>query len=201
MCKMVLFFIIFKLQQNASLPSFSMSQADTLGYTASVGQARAIYLDVYTQAGTVYEPMEVEIVMPETVLGNNIPAATVCTVQMYYVGIFSVCAQSQYVNAYQISYFSRYSIFSLSLSLSLLRINLNEITLICISYLFFRMVQFKNDKAIVSLNALCNSANPANPMDPIDGLVRFCTLDLDSTFYHTHFLYKNELVLFVCVCV
>ena len=36
------------------------------------------------------------------------------------------------------------------------------------------MIQFKNDKAIVSLDALCNSASPNQQMDAIDGLVRFC---------------------------
>jgi hypothetical protein len=80
------------------MPSFSMSIADQLSNTAAVSQPRAIFLDIYTQPGSVYEPMDVEILMPETILGNNIPAATVCSVSMYYVGIYSVCAQSTYVN-------------------------------------------------------------------------------------------------------
>lgn len=36
------------------------------------------------------------------------------------------------------------------------------------------MVRFKNDKAIVELDSLCNSADSSLIMDPIDGLVRFC---------------------------
>lgn len=39
------------------------------------------------------------------------------------------------------------------------------------------MIQFKNDKAVVTLDALCNSADPSKPMDDIDGLVRFCNLN------------------------
>lgn len=86
-----------------------MSVADNLGYTADVGQPRAFFLDIYTQPGSVYEPMNVEFVMPETVLGNGVPAATICSVQMYYVGVYSVCAQSAYVNNYQISYLARFN--------------------------------------------------------------------------------------------
>ena len=36
------------------------------------------------------------------------------------------------------------------------------------------MTQFKNDKAIISLPSMCNSADPNSLQDPIDGLVRFC---------------------------
>lgn len=35
------------------------------------------------------------------------------------------------------------------------------------------MLRFKNDKAIVTLDALCNSADPNLTIDPVDGLIRF----------------------------
>jgi hypothetical protein len=80
------------------LPSFNISIADFGTNTANVSQPRAIFFDIYTTPGSIYEPMEIEIDMPETVLGNNIPAAVVCSVQMFYVGVYSVCAQQLYVN-------------------------------------------------------------------------------------------------------
>lgn len=84
-----------------------MSLADQGTYTASLGQPRGIFLDIYTLPGSIYQPMTVEVIMPETVLGNSIPAATVCSVKMYYTGIYSVCAQPAYSNNYQVSYLQR----------------------------------------------------------------------------------------------
>ncbi|CAF0786583.1 unnamed protein product [Brachionus calyciflorus] len=130
---------------NSTLPDFSISKADTGTYEASVKEPRAIYFDIYTKPGSVYIPMDVEIVMPEIFVGSNIPAATVCSVQVYYVGIYSVCAQQSFINNAKNGK---------------------------ISYLQ-RMISFKNDKAIVKLDPLCNSADPTITIDPIDGLVRF----------------------------
>lgn len=130
-----------------SLPTFSILNANGVGPNeAKVRQPQPIYFDMYTKPGSLYEPMDIEIIMPETELGSNIPAATLCTVKMHYVGIYSKCAQQMYVND---------------------RAN-NQLT-----YLQ-RMIKFKNDKAILKLPALCNSAPSNLDMDPIDGLVRFC---------------------------
>ena len=93
---------------------FDVSVADT--YNNSVTSPyypRAIYFDIYTQPGIVYTPMNVEIVMPETIIGNGIPAGTICSVQLYYVGIYATCVQQQYVNNLangQISYLQRFEL-------------------------------------------------------------------------------------------
>lgn len=84
-----------------------MSVADMSTSTAQLGEPRAIFLDIYTKPGSIYQPMTVEVIMPETVLGNSIPAATVCRVEMYYTGVYSVCAQPTYTNTYDVSYLSR----------------------------------------------------------------------------------------------
>lgn len=118
--------------------------ADNSGtYTIDARRPKPIYFDMYTKPGSVYQQMDIEIIMPETELGSNIPAATVCSVKVYYVGMYSACAQQLYINENEISYLQR-------------------------------MIKFKNDKAIVKLPALCNSAESTLNMDPIDGLVRFC---------------------------
>lgn len=87
-----------------------MSIADLGTNVANIKETRAIYFDVYTKPGSVIMPMNVEIVMPETILGSNIPAATVCSVKMYYVGMYSVCAQQSFINNIQnnrINYYQR----------------------------------------------------------------------------------------------
>ncbi len=131
-----------------------MSIADTLTTTADIKTPRAVYFDMYTQPGSIYMPMNIEIIMPETVLGNSIPAATVCSVKLLYVGVNSQCAQRDFINAASNG-----------------RINYYQ-----------RMAQFKNDKAIVSLDSLCNSGDPTQTQDPVDGLIRLCNLN----FYSKH---------------
>ncbi len=90
--------------------------------------------------------MNVEVVMPETIIGNSIPAATICSVKLIYAGMYATCVQKEYVNNMvgKISYLQR-------------------------------MIQFKNDKAIISLDSFCNSASFTSSIDPIDGMIRFCT--------------------------
>lgn len=59
------------------------------------------------------------------------------------------------------------------------------------------MVRFKNDKAVVTLNSLCNSADPTQPMDAIDGLVRFCKyIDILITSIINFVLEKNVIMNF-----
>ena len=36
------------------------------------------------------------------------------------------------------------------------------------------MMQFKNDKAILIMDSLCNSGDPTVGQDPMDSLIRFC---------------------------
>ena len=75
-----------------------MNIADTLTSTANIRIPRAFYFDIYTKPGSVYMPMDVEVIMPETVIGSNVPAATVCSVKILYTGIFSGCLQKDYIN-------------------------------------------------------------------------------------------------------
>lgn len=90
-----------------------MSIADLGTNVANINQPRAVYFDIYTTPGSLYIPTTVEVVMPETVIGNGIPAATVCSVQIYYVGMYSTCVQKEYINTMangRISYYQRFKI-------------------------------------------------------------------------------------------
>jgi hypothetical protein len=51
--------------------------------------------------------MNIEVVMPETIVGNNIPAATICSVQLVYTGMYATCVQKEYINTMQITYLQR----------------------------------------------------------------------------------------------
>ena len=75
-----------------------MDIADNLNSTANIRTPRAIYFDIYTQPGSVYMPFDVEVIMPETSIGSNVPAATVCSVKILYTGIYSGCVQKDYIN-------------------------------------------------------------------------------------------------------
>ena len=75
-----------------------MSIADTKNATANIREPRAFFLDMITSPGSIYMPMNVEIVMPEAILNSNIPAATVCSLQIFYVGAFSSCVQQNFIN-------------------------------------------------------------------------------------------------------
>ena len=80
------------------MPTFSMSIADIKNFTLNISDPRAFYLDMFTSPGSIYMPMTVEIVMPETIIGNKIPAATVCRVTVSYVGDFSSCVRKDLIN-------------------------------------------------------------------------------------------------------
>ena len=80
------------------MPTFSMGIADLKGFSANIGDPRAFYLDIYTAPGSIYRPIDVEIVMPETEISNNIPAATVCRVTVFYAGVFSSCIRKGLIN-------------------------------------------------------------------------------------------------------
>jgi hypothetical protein len=121
-----------------------LSSADnTASTTVKANVPRSVYFDIYTQPGTLYSPMDVEVVVPETIIGNMVPAASICSVKLVYVGIFATCVQKEYINNLKLSYLQR-------------------------------MIQFKNDKAIISLDSFCNSADLSSSQDPMDGLIRFC---------------------------
>ena len=103
---------------------FSVSSGDNNITSVTANVPKAVFFDIYTQPGVLYSPMNVEVVMPETIIGNNIPAATICSVKLQ------------------------------------------------------RMIQLKNDKAIISLDSFCNTATTSSSIDPIDGMIRFCNLIL-----------------------
>ena len=109
--------------------------------TVGANVPKAFFFDIYTQPGFIYSPMNLEVTMPETIVGNSVPAATICSVKVLYAGIYSKCVQQEYVNSLQTSYLQR-------------------------------MIQFKYDKAIVSLGTFCNTGD--STQDPMDGLIRFC---------------------------
>jgi hypothetical protein len=78
--------------------------------TAKPKEARALYFDIKTNPGSIYMPMDVEIVMPETKAGSGVLAASICRVELDYVGINSLCVQKELVNDPQsgrVSYFQR----------------------------------------------------------------------------------------------
>ena len=128
---------------------FSVSSGDNNITSVTANVPKAVFFDIYTQPGVLYSPMNVEVVMPETIIGNNIPAATICSVKLIYVGMYATCVQKEYINnmAGKISYLQR-------------------------------MIQLKNDKAIISLDSFCNTATTSSSIDPIDGMIRFCNLIL-----------------------
>lgn len=72
-----------------------MSFADYGNSYTNTFQPRLAYFDIYTQPGSIYPPMTVHVTMPQSLpLG-----AAICKVEIFYVGIYSVCVQSDYVNS------------------------------------------------------------------------------------------------------
>ena len=45
--------------------------------------------------------MNIEIDVPETYLGSNIPGAKLCSVNVIYAGAYSSCIQKEFVNNLQ----------------------------------------------------------------------------------------------------
>ena len=80
------------------MPTYSMSIADTESDTARIRAPRALYLDMYTSPGTIYESVNLLITVPETFIGSGIPTSTICTVKIVYVGAFSSCIQQTFIN-------------------------------------------------------------------------------------------------------
>ena len=84
------------------MPNFSIYFADNNNINSStIGQPRPIYLDIFTQPGTVYYPMNIEIDVPETYLGSNLPGAKICSVNFVYAGAYSSCIQKDFINNLQ----------------------------------------------------------------------------------------------------
>lgn len=95
-CLLCLNYLVFILKLDP-LPEFDISLADTdpLSYSTYIFKPRLAYFDIYTQPGSVYPPMKISITMSESVpLSGHI-----CRVEVIYVGIYSVCAQPQYINS------------------------------------------------------------------------------------------------------
>jgi hypothetical protein len=70
-----------------------------------------MFVDINSTWLGIYDPMNVQIIMPETSLGNNVPAATICRVEVAYVGQDVACLQKGIINNQAlgfINYESRY---------------------------------------------------------------------------------------------
>ncbi len=105
----LIFYTFFFKLKNTSLPTFALNLADLGSADFSGGyQPRAVFFDIYTTPGAIYQAMTAQIVMPETVLGSSIPSASVCMARIYSVGVNAQCVQQVYVNGFQISYFQRF---------------------------------------------------------------------------------------------
>ncbi len=78
------------------MPDFTLGYADIDEPTFYYDKPRAFYLDVFTKPGVVYSPLELTINVPETSLGNMIPAARVCSIEKIYVGRFVSCAEEEF---------------------------------------------------------------------------------------------------------
>lgn len=63
-----------------------------------VDAARFMFVDINSTWLGIYNPMTVEFIMPETSVGNNIPAATICRVEIAYVGEDVACLQKDIIN-------------------------------------------------------------------------------------------------------
>jgi hypothetical protein len=59
-------------KKNASQPLFNMNYYDNYGNSSmDYYQTRQIYLDIFTQPGAIYEPIKVEVAVPEIVNGSK----------------------------------------------------------------------------------------------------------------------------------
>jgi hypothetical protein len=113
--------------------------ADDKTTVANIGETRAMFIDIYTDPDSIYEPMDIEVVMPETFLGSNLLAASVCDLKVVYTGLHTSCIQKDFLNSKKVQYYQN-------------------------------ILSFKNDKAVISLDSICNSAQTQS--DPLDNLIR-----------------------------
>lgn len=110
-----------------------------------MGYTRLFYYDIYTQPNAVYTPMVLQITTNETYPGSQIPAASICYVQILYVGSNIPCLISTLYNQNEspfITYSSRLTLFSSSF--------------IHLIISFDRYNQRKNDTVNIQLGPLCN---------------------------------------------
>ena len=84
------------MHKKTVLPTFSISLADVnpYEYYTYTFQPRLAFFDVYTQPGAIYPPMTVSPFMDS----SQPLSGSICRVEIYYVGIYSVCVQPQFVN-------------------------------------------------------------------------------------------------------
>ncbi|CAF4036975.1 unnamed protein product [Adineta steineri] len=129
----------------ATRPTFALSYENnsTSNYSSTfLGYTRLFYYDIYTQPNGIYTPMTLSITTNETTPGSGIAAASICAVQVLYVGQNTPCLIPTLYNQNQspfITYASRYS-------------------------------QRKNDTAYVQLGPLCNYQSTQS--DPNLGRIR-----------------------------
>jgi hypothetical protein len=87
-------FQIWIFFKNATQPNFILSYENnaTTNQSATIlGYTRLFYYDIYTQANSIYTPMTLRITTNETYPGSQIPAASICLVQILYVGQNTPC--------------------------------------------------------------------------------------------------------------
>ncbi|CAF2076674.1 unnamed protein product [Rotaria magnacalcarata] len=119
---------------NVTVPIFNLSYEtnNTNNQSTTIsGLTRLFYCDIYTKATGIYTPMSLRITTNETSIGSRIPAASICLVEILYVGQNLRCLIPQFYNQDQsslITYSSRYS-------------------------------QRKNDTVDIQLGPLCNYAS------------------------------------------
>jgi len=80
--------------KNATRPNFVLSYENngTSNQSSTIlGYTRLFYYDIYTQPNGIYTPMTLKITTNETYPGSQIPAASICLVQILYVGANTPC--------------------------------------------------------------------------------------------------------------
>jgi hypothetical protein len=77
---------------------FALSVANERTPILKPKEPLALYFYINTKPGSIYMPMDIEIIMPETSLGSGVPAGSLCLVEVDFVGIYSSCAQKEVIN-------------------------------------------------------------------------------------------------------
>lgn len=81
------------------MPTFNISIADNYPNSTMIQVPRGIFLDIFTQPGVFYNPMQIQVSTP-SVSPLSDPIATVCSLNVYNVGVYTSCVQPSYFNDY-----------------------------------------------------------------------------------------------------
>ena len=80
------------------MPTFSFQYGDFNDTKFYFDKPRPLYLDMITSPGSTYKPMDIEIIVPETLDGNSLPVGKICSVELVYVGMYSHCVRKHAIN-------------------------------------------------------------------------------------------------------